>query len=348
MSTDQALSLTDVKEYIWNRYIDLEDVEAELDEDELLDFFRDYYTRVSIETDDDSFYFGVLMFEKAWETPDRKEEYFFLAHQVFHIYRERTGETDWDAVEDRLEEIQDFFEEEGLDLVELAETYSLPAPPVEEKDELEALEEAAPEGMALVPPAEVAVPGVEERVHVDSFYIDRHPTTVGQFQRFLESTQYRAPKYWGEKAFTDKEQPVVGVSFFDAEKFAEWAGKELPTHEQWIASARDGDEKPYPFGEAMDASKANCASSENEEPVLEPVGTHPEGASEIGVEDLLGGVWEWTSSWYGGEEEFKVIKGGSYVDPPDLLSIETVLYASPKEKIDNVGFRCVRPVKGVR
>ena len=87
------------------------------------------------------------------------------------------------------------------------------------------------------------------------------------------------------------------------------------------------------------------ASGESE--TLQAVGTHPGGVSESGAEDLLGGVWEWTDSWYSGEQEFKIIKGGSYVEPPSLMTIETILYASPKEKIDNIGFRCIRPASGI-
>jgi formylglycine-generating enzyme required for sulfatase activity len=92
----------------------------------------------------------------------------------------------------------------------------------------------------------------------------------------------------------------------------------------------------------MDPSRVNAHTSDVE--ILEPVGNHPDRASESEAEDLVGGVWEWTGTWYDGEQEYKVIKGGSYVDPPSLLGIDTILYASPKEKIDNIGFRCVRPI----
>lgn len=348
MTTDQALTLTEVKEYIWTRYIENEDVEHEIDENAILDFFREHYRRVPIENDDDSFYFGVLMFEKAWEEPERKEEYFFLAREVLRIYRDHTGETDWDAVEDRLTDIADFLEELGVPEEELARRYALPAPPVEEKDVLETLREAAPEGMVLVPLTTVHVPGRDEPVEVEPFFIDRFPVTVGEFQRFLDTTQYRAPKYWGEAGFKEKDQPVVGISFMDAEKYADWAGKQIPTHEQWIAAARGGTQNPYPWGDEMDPQAVNGKMSDDQEPNLSAVGHHPGGASPCGVEDLLGGAWEWTDSWYDAGMEYKIIKGGSYVDPPSLLSIETILYASPKEKIDNIGFRCCRPVEGVR
>ncbi|MHC5036216.1 MAG: formylglycine-generating enzyme family protein [Planctomycetota bacterium] len=345
MEADQAISITAIKEYIWARYIENEEAEIGISEDEILEFFRDHYTRIPIESDGDSFYFGILMFEKAWEDAERKEEYFFLAREVFLHYREFTGETDWDAVEDRLADIEDFFSDEGSDYEDLAAKYALPGVPVEEKDELEIFREACPPEMVLIPPTVVTLPGQEEPVEVGPFYIDRYPVTVAMFHRFLEVTQYRAPKFWSEEGFKEKEQPVVGVSYFDAEKFADWAGKRLPTHEEWIAAAQHEPGMPFPWGREMNPAFVNCMEGGRPES-LEPVGGHPDGSSPHGAEDMLGGVWEWTETWFNAEEEFKIIKGGSYVDPASLLGIETILYASPKEKIDNIGFRCVRPVGG--
>ncbi|MHC4601300.1 MAG: formylglycine-generating enzyme family protein, partial [Planctomycetota bacterium] len=342
MADEHALSLDQVKQYIWAKYIENDDVEEEIEESRILDFFQQYYSEVSITADEEAFYYGVLMFEKAWEDEEKKEEYFFLAREVFLQHRERTGETDWDAVEDRLTDIEDFFEEQEVDPETLAAKYALPAPPEDQRDELDVLREICPPGMVLVPPSLITLPGFEEPVEVEAFYIDRFPVTVAEFQAFLDATHYRAPKYWEEELFREREQPVVGVSFHDAVKFADWAGKQIPSHEQWIAAARGATDFPYPWGGQMELERVNCvASGENE--ALLAVGTHPEGGSEVGVEDLLGGVWEWTESWYSGEQEFKIIKGGSYVDPPSLLTIDTILYASPKEKIDNIGFRCMRP-----
>ncbi|MHC4779455.1 MAG: formylglycine-generating enzyme family protein [Planctomycetota bacterium] len=346
MEEEQTLSLTQVKEYIWAKYIENDDVEDELEETGVIAFFERLYSEVSIAADDEAFYYGVLLFERAWEDDEKKEEYFFLAREVFLQHRERTGETDWDAVEDRLTDIDDFFEELGVDPETLSSKYALPSLPEDQRDELDVLREQCPPGMTLVPPALITLPGMEEPVEVESFYIDKYPVTVGQFQAFLDATQYRVPKYWGESSFKEKDQPVIGVSYHDALKFADWSGNKIPTHEQWISAARGATDFPFPWGGEEDAQRVNCAAS-GEVEVLETVGRHPEGTSEAGAEDLLGGVWEWTESWYNGEQEYKIIKGGSYVDPPTLLNIDTVLYASPKEKIDNVGFRCIRAASSI-
>ena len=63
---------------------------------------------------------------------------------------------------------------------------------------------------------------------------------------------------------------------------------------------------------------------------------------------MLGWVWEWTETWFDTEKEFRIIKGGSWVDPCAFVSVDSLLYAAPKEKIDNIGFRCSRKTLGVR
>lgn len=347
-----TLTLTAVKEYIWAKYVENEDVPEDLDEEDILAFFEDHYRENRVEDDPEPFYFGILMFEMAWDHADRKKEFFYLARQLFRMYRDVSGETDWETVEDRLADIDDYFQGEGIDLDSLKGTYALPhpaaqAPETVEEDALKALRDACPAGMILVPASKVSVRGRSDPVEVPAFFIDRFPVTNAEYRRFLETTKYREPKYLDDEKFGAPDKPVVGVSLMDAEKYAEWSGKKIPTHEQWLAAARGSDSRPYPWGAEKEPARLNCLYP-GEEPDLEAVGKHPDGVSEAGVEDLLGGAWEWTDTWFDDKQEYKIIKGGSFVDPLDYISIDTVLYASPKEKIDNVGFRCCRPVIGAR
>ena len=136
------------------------------------------------------------------------------------------------------------------------------------------------------------------QVKLSTYYIDQHEVTNRQFRIFLVESHYRGnpPGKWltDEKAKAEPEAlPVVLVNFQDAESFATWAGKEIPTEAQWEMAARSTDGRRYPWGdESAKWSKTRVYHQ------IDQVMTFPEDRSVYGVFDLAGNALEWTRDWY--------------------------------------------------
>jgi formylglycine-generating enzyme required for sulfatase activity len=200
------------------------------------------------------------------------------------------------------------------------------------------------------------------RVPMDDFYIAKYPVTNAQYTKFVEAGGYDEerywtkagwdwrrgpltewderrdrqthdrPAYWDDPRWNKPNYPVVGVTWYEAVAYCSWlsevTGKNyrLPTEAQWEKAARGSmDQRQWPWGEDFDPEKAN--TYEGEEPVRSttPVGIYPQGASLCGALDMIGNVWEWTSSLYkpypynadDGREEVeaegtRVLRGGSF------------------------------------
>jgi formylglycine-generating enzyme required for sulfatase activity len=193
--------------------------------------------------------------------------------------------------------------------------------------------------MVLVPAGVIHRPTTEEEVRVEAFYIDRLPVTNKDYLEFVKATGYRPPKYLEDEEMALPALPVVGVSFYDAVQYATWAGKLIPTSDQWTLAATGGEKVRYPWGDEFRTEFAVYAGNAKG---IEPSGEREGNVSSVGVHDLVGNKWEWTSTWFDEKEEYKTIRGGAWCDPPEFLTIDIQMYASPKEKIDILGFRCVR------
>jgi formylglycine-generating enzyme required for sulfatase activity len=129
------------------------------------------------------------------------------------------------------------------------------------------------------------------RVHLDEFYIARHPVTNAQYAKFIKETGHREPYYWNEKRFNQPNQPVVAVSWHDALAYCEWAGLRLPTERQWEKAARGTDGRKWPWGdEPPDERRCNFGTQVG---ATTEVGSYPDGASPYGCQDMAGNVWEW-------------------------------------------------------
>ncbi len=214
-------------------------------------------------------------------------------------------------------------------------------------------------------------------VHVDSFYMDRHLVTNREYRAYCDATQKPYPDNprWKEypNYFLDyPDYPAVNVSWRQAMDYARWAGKRLPTEEEWEYAARGGrDQATYPWGdEAPGADHANFADRNTEYPWREfrvstgyrytsPVGTYaPNG---FGLYDMAGNVFQWVEDWFfeysdtvRDTERFKdgwggskVCRGGCYHSSAFDLRVARRRQILGGGANMAVGFRCVKDVAGV-
>ncbi|MDF5759033.1 SUMF1/EgtB/PvdO family nonheme iron enzyme [Spongiactinospora sp. TRM90649] len=138
---------------------------------------------------------------------------------------------------------------------------------------------------------------------------------------------------------TDDDRPLTGVSHGEATDIAARLGGRLPTSAEWEWMAAGPERRPYPWGDQpWQPDLANLRGSLVGNP--EPVGAHPKGATPLGLLDVAGNVWEWTSTTTLGKGA--IIRGGSFASLP-LYARCTFLNAAPVELASpGIGFRVVR------
>ncbi len=339
-----------VNDYVWARYVEEEDDYDLLDEENAIRLLDEYYNAPEHAEDKDSVYLGILLFERAFAEEERKVGYFQKAIALFNRYRRVTGETSWEAIEDRRADILSYFKEQGIEV----ETPEEPIPeepvpsfelePGEEETAIEVPPEAPP-GMVLVPAGSFLFGPERIEQLLEGFYIDVLPITNEQYNRFCEETKYRRGKYADDPRFNGPQQPVVGISWLDALQYCRWAGKELPTEEQWEMAARGTDGRLFPWGDTLPTPEHAVFGQDPETGRTADVGTYPLNVSPFACQDMVGNVWEWTSTPAGESEEFRIVKGGSYNDDSDFLQCDSRLEGDPKDKMENVGFRCVISIR---
>ena len=321
-------------DYTYAKYVDGSHVEG-VDEVAAAKELEEHFSRPENASDPECVYVGILYFELGYELEDSQIEFFRKAKVWLERYRVLTGEP-WEPVEDRLLDLQEFFEAEGIEIDDApADDTSAMAPIL-----VQEIEDHGP--MMLVPAGAFLFGGELEKVHVPSFYIDKYPVTNREYEAFCRDTGYRFPKYWNESRFRGPDAPVVGVSVADAQKYSRWVGKVLPTEEQWEKASRGIDGRLFPWGDDEASAEHACFGEDVEEGSTESVHAHPAGLSPYGVGEMAGNVWEWTSTVLTDVDTVNVIKGGCYNDPPELLRSDLRLEAVPKDKFETIGFRCVK------
>ena len=157
----------------------------------------------------------------------------------------------------------------------------------------------------------------------------------------LRDTDHTPPKYWKGETPPAKiaDHPVVYVSWHDVTAYAEWAGKRLPTEEEWEKAARGTDGRMYPWGDEEPTPEL-CNFGQNEGGTT-PVGKYsPQGNSPYGCVDMAGNVWEWTASDH--EKGGKVLRGGSWGYGPYYVRGARRISLRPDGTRDCGGFRCAR------
>jgi sulfatase modifying factor 1 len=191
------------------------------------------------------------------------------------------------------------------------------------------------------------------RVSLATYYIDKFLVTNQSYRRFIKEAGHPEPPFWADPQFNHPMQPVVGVSWNDAEAYAKWANKRLPTEAEWEKAAKGEEGLIHPWGNEFAAGKANVDYAMTQ---TSQVGKFQGGVSPYGCFDMIGNVWEWCTDWF--DEKYyavspsenpkgpakgrkKVIRGGAW----DTISFNSRnafrFFADPTTRSLNIGFRCV-------
>ena len=227
---------------------------------------------------------------------------------------------------------------------------------------------------------------------VDAFWIDTALVTNGDYLAFMDAGGYDDPRWWSERGWAHRRnagleaplhwirdrdgwlanrfgriepvrtgEPVVHVCFFEAEAYATWAGKRLPTEAEWEKAARfdpaSGRSRRFPWGDDPPGPRHANLGQRHLGPA--PAGAYPDGASPQGVHQLIGDVWEWTSSgfepypgfvafpyreysdvFFGGD--YRMLRGGSFGTDPAACRGTFRNWDHPVRRQIFSGFRCAR------
>ncbi|WP_150242189.1 ergothioneine biosynthesis protein EgtB [Nocardiopsis quinghaiensis] len=229
-------------------------------------------------------------------------------------------------------------------------------------------------------------------VDLGPYWIDTAPVTNAAYQEFMDDGGYQNRRWWtregwewregkdalspafwtregdgwsrrrfGRQEMVPDDEPVQHVSFHEARAYAAWAGKRLPSEPEWEKAARfdprTGRSRRYPWGDTEPGPHHANLGRRRLGP--SPAGRHPEGASPLGVQQLIGDVWEWTSTTFTGypgfgafpyreyseaffDDGYKVLRGGSWATHPTAVRSTFRNWDHPVRRQVFSGFRCAR------
>jgi formylglycine-generating enzyme required for sulfatase activity len=216
----------------------------------------------------------------------------------------------------------------------------------------------------------------QKRVALPAFRIARYPVTNAQWRLFMDDGGYDSqgwwskagwqakqkenwsrPRYWDNLRFNGPNQPVVGISWYEATAYCRWLSSKLgytvrlPSEAEWEKAARGSDGRVYPWGNAWDAARANTRIG-----ATTPVGCYLAGASFCDALDMSGNVWEWTMTpWVDSYKQSDgtaielsvgerfVFRGGSWALNPQFARCASRLYYPPADWLNSLGLRVCAP-----
>ncbi|MDQ3578027.1 MAG: ergothioneine biosynthesis protein EgtB [Actinomycetota bacterium] len=230
------------------------------------------------------------------------------------------------------------------------------------------------------------------RTHVDAFFIDTVPVSNGDYIRFIADGGYDDRRWWSDTGWGHRreaglvaprfwerdgdrwsrtrfgvvepvpaDEPVMHVCFHEAQAYAAWAGRRLPTEPEWEKAARfdpaRGRSRRFPWGDDDPGPDHANLGQRHLRPA--PVGSYPAGESALGVRQLMGDVWEWVDSgfqpypgfevfpypeyskvFFGGD--YKVLRGGSFGTDGTAVRGTFRNWDHPVRRQIFSGFRCAR------
>jgi iron(II)-dependent oxidoreductase len=230
------------------------------------------------------------------------------------------------------------------------------------------------------------------QVDVAAFWMDTVPVTNADYRSFIDDGGYQDPRWWHPNGWAHRlqagltaplfwsregatwsrrrfgrieevpdDEPVLHVCWYEADAYARWAGKRLPTEAEWEKAARydpeTGRSRRYPWGDDDPTPQRANLGQRHLQPA--PVGAYPAGASPLGVQQLIGDVWEWTSSTFTGYpgftawpyreysqvffgKDYRVLRGGSFGADPVACRGSFRNWDYPIRRQIFAGFRCAR------
>ena len=230
------------------------------------------------------------------------------------------------------------------------------------------------------------------RVELPAYWIDTTPVTNAAYAAFVEGGGYAEPRLWSSAGWAWRtetgavapqfwrreggswvrdrfgrtepvpgDEPVQHVCWYEADAYARWAGRRLPTEAEWEKACGwdpdAGRSRRYPWGDDPPTAERANLGQRASRPA--PVGAYPAGRSAYGVEQLLGDVWEWTASDFTGYPgyrtfpyaeysevffgpAYKVLRGGSWATDPSACRTSFRNWDYPVRRQVFAGFRCAR------
>jgi eukaryotic-like serine/threonine-protein kinase len=211
-----------------------------------------------------------------------------------------------------------------------------------------------PPGMVVIPEGRFPFGETSASVDLPPFYMDKTEVSIGEFAKFAVEKGLRAPS-------GDPNLPVTGITIDQAQQYATWAGKRLPTMQEWEKAARGEKGFLYPWGDQHDPKLANFSDNPAmKEPKLMPVDSMPEGASPYGVLHMAGNVREFVQEFGRpsleqvktfavllspaptAEESWCVTRGGAFDEAMPKNANRYSRLFPVRYRSSTIGFRCVR------
>ena len=193
------------------------------------------------------------------------------------------------------------------------------------------------------------------------YWIGQYPVTNEKYRVFISADGYgnraywseegwkwksecniTCPEYWNDIKWNKADCPIVGVSYYEAEAYAKWAGKRLPTEWEWEKAARGTDGREYPWGDEFDKEKCNSAKAGFRHTT--PVTQYPKGVSLYGCYDMAGNIWEWCADWYDETKDSRVLRGCSWSCTPVNLRVSFRFRYDADYRFNLIGFRLVQDI----